>query len=971
MSLIFPILCLWVALISAASSQQLSALELPAPEYTALSDLYFATDGVRWTWQTPFALHGNPWTFDSTVNPCTDSWQGVTCTAKAGKYHVTTLSLDNLRLRGHLPSSICNLTDIRILSLEDNSVHGTIPDCIGTLIFLTELVLSGNRLKGSIPESLRQLPQLGTLYLDRNSLNGTMDVLCGIVSLQEISLYKNAMIGTIPECIGDLHLLNSFDIYRNSINGTIPAILGNLTKLTQLNLEELRLTGTVPSSLGNLTNLEYLYLSNNNLTGTIPESLGSLVNLNQISLGSNRISGTIPESFGQLVRLEDLAIGDSFLTGSIPSAIFDMRIMVYLELNTNHLTGTIPETVGNMNLLGDISLENNKLTGPFPVSLFNLTHLVNIFLSGNELTGSLPSEISKQPRPINYFQITHNRLTGTIPSSIEFLVGVFEINFGFNHFHGTIPATIGNIRPLAELDLSNNYLTGSIPTSFQNLTGLTVLSLQGNKLTGRLNDFASPLQERIATVQLDNNQFTGELPSVLFQLRSLISLSIVGSCLHGTLPTNICNATRLEALILQGLTTGTSCRSAGVPSMSLHTTPQFEGSLPLCLLSMPRLRTLLLSSNGFTGQLDNNNVPLGRVLSQLDLSHNLLSGPIPNTIQYHNWSVLDLSHNKLNGVINLPLKISPLHVYIENQSQLTFHPSLYLDTNRLSGPVPNSVKQLQSNLSVLAGNLFQCRYDKTDLPQHDSDVDEYECASNSFNIAIYLWLGLTLFAAVFIVLYYRLYSASADTFKVSRVSTAGPLSALGHVADLFAVYERLHKVVGYCTLFCLVVLMPYYAVISQTYSTHTHTYAYVVSALYTTGVTPFAVTTVLLFLLLMIVVVYFFRKWHTVPHVNTAVLYRWRQLITVGVVFAVSNTVIVLGFNVLFVYIVLFQSSEAQTVAQVSLSVFKLKVVIAECDASTAPADVELKEIKLKGNEDWECGVPSQFTVNPIRNNVV
>ncbi len=352
--------------------------------------------------------------------------------------------------------------------------------------------------------------------------------------------------------------------------------------------------------------------------------------------------------------------------------------------------------------------------------------------------------------------------------------------------------------------------------------------------------------------------------------------------------------------------------------MSLHTTPQFEGSLPSCLLSMPRLRTLLLSSNGFTGQLDDNNMVLGRVLSQLDLSHNLLSGPIPDTIQYHNWSVLDLSHNKLNGVLNAQL-LAPREVTIkQNGSTITAHSALYLDTNRLSGPVPNSVKQLQSNLSVLAGNLFQCRYDKTDLPQHDSDVDEYECASNSFNLSIYLWLGLVLVTLIWA-------SCCISIWGLSKMEAKSkPLSQLQHWLRVVNAYSQVHHVAMYCSAFCLSILLPYYAVVRLYYGTHTHAYAYIVSAIYTSGVIPFAVTAVLLLLMLVSTMVYFISNTHGNEKVDPREVYPWRKLAFVWFVFVSANTIIVLGSNILFVYIVLYQSSEAQTIAQVALSVFKL-----------------------------------------------
>ena len=134
-----------------------------------------------------------------------------------------------------------------------------------------------------------------------------------------------------------------------------------------------------------------------------------------------------------------------------------------------------------------------------------------------------------------------------------------------------------------------------------------MLSLQDNRLTGSLSQVFSDFQTKLITVQLDNNQFNGELPGVLFDLPALVSLCIVGSCLHGTLPDNLCSTTSLEALVLYGLTTGPSCRATGLRALSTGRS-MFEGKFPTCVLSLPRLRTLLLASNALTGRQDRKSV---------------------------------------------------------------------------------------------------------------------------------------------------------------------------------------------------------------------------------------------------------------------------------------------------------------------------------------------------------------------------
>ncbi|WP_041257381.1 FG-GAP-like repeat-containing protein [Fibrella aestuarina] len=196
----------------------------PSPDYTALADLYAATNGTGWATRTNW-LAG--------CNPC--GWYGVGCD---GNGRVTSLVLGNNQLSGSLPASLSTLTSLTTLALDNNQLTGSLPDGLRALTGLTSLSLGGNQFSGTIPVSLTALSNLESLNLERNQLTGSM-----------------------------------------------PANLGTLRKLSYLNLSRNQLTGSLPESLATLPSLTTLILSNNRLSGCIPNSYSALcgksVNLTQ------------------------------------------------------------------------------------------------------------------------------------------------------------------------------------------------------------------------------------------------------------------------------------------------------------------------------------------------------------------------------------------------------------------------------------------------------------------------------------------------------------------------------------------------------------------------------------------------------------------------------------------------------------------------------------------------------------------
>ncbi|XP_051150429.1 probable inactive receptor kinase At2g26730 [Andrographis paniculata] len=128
------------------------------------------------------------------------------------------------------------------------------------------------------------------------------------------------------------------------------------------------------------------------LVGIIPaNTLGQLSQLRVLSLRSNRLSGEIPADFSQLKLLRNVYLQNNQFYGEFPASFTELTRITRLDLSANNFSG------------------------PIPFSINNLTHLSGLFLQSNQFSGKIPSIA---PPNLNDFNVSNNRLNGSIPASL-------------------------------------------------------------------------------------------------------------------------------------------------------------------------------------------------------------------------------------------------------------------------------------------------------------------------------------------------------------------------------------------------------------------------------------------------------------------------------------------------------------------------------------------------------------------------
>ena len=172
-------------------------------------------------------------------------------------------------------------------------------------------------------------------------------------------------------------------------------------------------------------------------------------NVRELVLEGMHLVGPITV-LANLSQLRLLSLKDNAFNGSLPD-MSQWRYLRHLYVHNNKLSGPIPESIAAVTKLLRFTASSNQLTGPIPLGITKLTHLATLRLENNQLLGLIP--------PIDLvnlsdFNISHNQLAGSIPSSLD--------KFGASAFQGN-PMLCGS--PLFPAMVCNGTIPTTVPST--------------------------------------------------------------------------------------------------------------------------------------------------------------------------------------------------------------------------------------------------------------------------------------------------------------------------------------------------------------------------------------------------------------------------------------------------------------------------------------------------------------------------
>ncbi|GKB09298.1 leucine-rich repeat-containing protein, partial [Tanacetum coccineum] len=719
-----------------------------------------------------------------------------------------------------MPGWIFNLTSLVSLDLTNCLLHNLFAGVVADFQKLTSLrvlhvsgndVMNHSSVLEGIP-SLRNLVSLdlSTCYLTKPILND----LRNMSSLVSLDLSNNKINETLPTSLVNLCNLRYVELQSNHLSGSISELLENLCECKTSKLESIGfwgnyLVGYLPENLGRLRNLITFDLGFNFLTGEIPESIGTLPNLETLVINENSISGAIPDSIGQLSALKRLDLSHNQLTGSLPNSFGNLSKLTVFYVYNNMLKGSVTiHHFANLTSLGELKAENNKLTlhagvenwvppfqltvlrigswdlGPrFPSWLKSQGNLTQLDISNANISDAMPEWFWTTFSGIEFLNISHNRIQGKLTRDLGFLATNAVLDLHDNYFKGPLPASF-NRPDIDFVDLSTNRLSGSLNrflcTKVHEPSQLKVLNLANNNLSvlfqiaGKLGFFSC--------LSVENNRLSGGIPKSMGEISSLRSLNMRRNNLAGKLPLSVMSSKSLLIVDLADnkLTGFTGTRNWRRPTslrlLSLRSN-KLEGEFPNELCRLTSIQILDLASNNISGNIPkcfhNFSIMSGKqssspiilydefvqtqvlgsaslvtkgressyssilyLVTTLDLSGNCFSGHIPNELMdLEGLRYLNLSRNQLTGRIpesigdmrlleSLDLSSNMLQGGIPSSiSNLTFLNWLNVSYNSLTGRIPTSTQMQSFSASSFVGNKL-CGAPLNDVCGKDTHVDK-------------------------------------------------------------------------------------------------------------------------------------------------------------------------------------------------------------------------------------------------------
>ncbi|CAI9273907.1 unnamed protein product [Lactuca saligna] len=617
---------------------------------------------------------------------------------------LVSLDLSNNKINESLPTSLVNLCNLRSIALQSNHLYGSITELLQNLCEcksskLESIGFWGNYLVGYIPENLGVLKNLITFDLGFNFLTGQIPESVGTLpNLKTLILNANSISGQIPNSIGKLSFLDRLDLSNNLLIGSLPESLGNLSRLTFLNVYNNLLNGSVNSNqLTNLTALKTLRGENNKLTlqlqPRVDEDWVPSFQLDVLRIGSWNLGPRFPSWLQFQRNLTELDISNTNISDVMPDWFWSTFSGIdFLNISHNRIQGKLTQDLEFLATNAVVDLSDNSFYGPLPSS-FNRPDIDFLDLSTNHLSGSLQQFLCpkiQESRQLKVLNLANNNLSGAIPDCWVNWDSLYVLNLENNRLSGGIPRSVGEVPSLRSLNIRRNNLSGKIPMSVMSSRSLLIIDLADNELTGITLNPKWRKATRLKLLSLRSNMLDGKFPTELCHLTSVQILDLADNNLSGSIPTCFNNFT-----IMSGKESSTPIilydefdQNQVLGSASLVTKGRESSYSTILYL----VTTLDLSGNRFSGNIPDELMELVG-LRYLNLSGNQLIGGIPENVGgMRLLESLDLSSNLLQG--GIPWRIS----------SLTFLNWLNVSYNSLTGRIPTSTQIQSFNQSSFIGN---------------------------------------------------------------------------------------------------------------------------------------------------------------------------------------------------------------------------------------------------------------------------
>ena len=237
---------------------------------------------------------------------------GYISAAEASSWTGETIALNGMSLSGTIDGiEYFAASALKQLNLSENGFHGGI-DSVMLIDNLTFIHLGNNQFSGTIPSTINNLSDLKVLILAQNEFAGSIPMeLYSMGSLETLNLHSNQLSGEISSDVINLVNLKTFSVGRNNLSGSVPSELGQLVNLISIGIDHNEFTGELPDSIYDLPLLNILDASSNKeLTGNVAEGFKDHPNISTVYVDGTNMIQAMPEAPSLTVpnfRYDDLA----------------------------------------------------------------------------------------------------------------------------------------------------------------------------------------------------------------------------------------------------------------------------------------------------------------------------------------------------------------------------------------------------------------------------------------------------------------------------------------------------------------------------------------------------------------------------------------------------------------------------------------------------------------------------------------